>query len=310
MSTPLKKPRPVIEIRDLVKCFRGEAALSGVSVSIPRGSIVGLLGANGAGKTTLLRHMIGHALPDSGTCLTLGCRAEALTATELARIGMVHQEEQLVEWMTVRQCIAYVRVHYPTWNDALADALRKKFELEPGKRIAALSTGQRQRLMILLAVAFEPELLILDEPAAALDPIARADFLDMLLDMIQTRTRTIIISSHILSDVEKIIDRTLILDRGHVAYNGSFEDLQEAFCKVRLKRLDRPLPEASPFADTLSWKGDANSASGMVALPPEKQIAAVESRLGCSIERTGLSLDELYRCVLDRREEMADEKAE
>jgi ABC-2 type transport system ATP-binding protein len=309
MNGVLESVRPVVEIRDLTKRFQGAEALSDVSLAIPQGSIVGLLGANGAGKTTLLRHMIGHALPDAGSCLTLGCRAAALTAAELARIGVVHQEEQLVEWMSVRQCIAYVRAHYPTWNDALADKLATDFELETGKRIAALSTGQRQRLMILLAVAFEPELLLLDEPAAALDPIARADFLDMLLDMIQSRTRTIVISSHILSDVEKIIDRTVILDHGRVVCDRPFADLQEAFCRVRLQRIGDPLPADSPFAGALAWKGDANSASGMIATPTDEQVSNVETDLECRIERSALSLDELYRCVLNRSEGTDDEQA-
>ena len=159
--------------------------------------IIGLLGANGSGKSTLLRHMIGLYPPSAGQCVTFGVDAAKLSPAELGRIGYVHQEGELLEWMKVSQLIRYAAAYYPTWNHDLEAEYIRDFELPLKQRIGSLSPGQRQKVAILLAIGFEPELLILDEPAAGLDPIARSDFLDLLLKIIQDGNRTIIISSHI-----------------------------------------------------------------------------------------------------------------
>ncbi|MCP4709770.1 MAG: ABC transporter ATP-binding protein, partial [Planctomycetes bacterium] len=201
----MSEKETIVEVRHLCKRFGGIQALDNVSLEVERGRIIGLLGANGCGKSTLLRHIIGLYLPDAGECVTFKVRSKDLGPHELARIGYVHQEGELLDWMKVGQLIDYVKAYYPRWNYDLVERFVKEFELEPRVRVGKLSPGQRQRVAILLAIGFEPELLILDEPAAGLDPIARGQFLDLLMHMIQDAKRTIIISSHILSDVEKVI---------------------------------------------------------------------------------------------------------
>jgi ABC-2 type transport system ATP-binding protein len=165
---------PIVEVSKISKSFGSIKALDEVSLAIPSGRIIGLLGANGAGKSTLLRTLIGLYLPDEGRVTTFGTVARDLGPRELARIGYVHQEGELLNWMTVGQLIRYVSAYYPNWNQALEQRYIIDFQINTGARVGSLSPGERQKVAILIAIGFEPELLILDEPASALDPIARA----------------------------------------------------------------------------------------------------------------------------------------
>ena len=291
---------PVVSMREVSKRFGAIQALDHVSLDIPAGRIVGLLGANGSGKSTLLRHMIGLYLADTGECQTYGVKTAHLGPAELARIGYVHQEGQLLQWMTVRQIIRYVAAYYDTWNGELERRLVKEFELPLESRVAALSPGQRQRLAILLAVGFEPELLILDEPAAGLDPLARAQFLNLLLQIIQKPNRTILISSHILSDVEKVIDHAIIMKKGRIIRDTSFDDLLEEFCHVQLRALDGyGLPGKLPFEHVLKCERDTAGALLTLQNPPEQEaLESLAAEIHCSVERRGLSLEEIYILVV------------
>jgi ABC-2 type transport system ATP-binding protein len=292
---------PIVRIENLTKTFDFAKALDNVSVEILPGRIVGLLGANGGGKSTLLRHMIGLYLQDEGECRTFGRPAGTLTPADIARIGYVHQEGELLDWMTVDQIIRYAAAYYPGWNMELEKRYRREFELRSEARVGALSPGQRQKLAILLAIGFEPELLILDEPAAALDPIARRNFLDLLLDIIQDPTRTIIISSHILSDVEKVIDHVVIVDRGRILRDVSLDDLREEFMKVSLTALNGELPEDLPFSGVLSaTRGGGQAVLTMKAVPRDV-LESRASGLNCEIGVQTLTLEELYCLVMQEK---------
>jgi ABC-2 type transport system ATP-binding protein len=288
----------MVAIRGLSKHFGSTQALDGVYLDIGRGRIVGLLGANGAGKSTLLRHIIGLYLPDRGSCTTLGCDASQLSPAHLARIGYVHQEGELIDWMTAAQLLRYVSVYYPNWNKELEDRLVAEYEISLKARVGSLSPGQRQRLAILIAVCFEPELLILDEPAAALDPLARAQFLDLLLQLIQDQNRTIVISSHILSDVEKVIDQAVIMKAGKVIADASFDELREKYSRVRLTSLAGPLPEPLDFANTLECRRNQSEATLTVQDMSPVQIEAAAARLNCQADIHPLSLEDIYRLIV------------
>ena len=294
----MSSEHPMVDIRGLSKRFGKVQALNGVNLTIARGRIIGLLGANGAGKSTLLRHIIGLYLPDRGQCTTLGVEAGKLSPAELARIGYVHQEGELIDWMTAAQLLRYVSVYYPTWNKELEDRLVSEYEISLKARVGSLSPGQRQRLAIMLAVCFEPELLILDEPAAALDPLARAQFLDLLLQLIQDQNRTIVISSHILSDVEKVIDHAVIMKAGKIAADASFDELREKYCRVRLTALSGPLPETLDFANVLECKRNESEATLTVADLSPDQIEAAATKINCQADIQPLPLEDIYRVVV------------
>jgi ABC-2 type transport system ATP-binding protein len=288
----------MIQIRGLEKNFGKTVALGGVDLDIYPGTIIGLLGANGSGKSTLLRHMVGLYIEDAGQCRTFGSEARNLAPRQLARIGYVHQDGELLDWMTVAQHIRYVSAYYENWDKELEDEFIKDFDIPLKARVGTLSPGKRQQLAILLAIGFGPELLILDEPAAGLDPIARSRFLDLLLSLIQDPNRTIIISSHILSDVEKVIDHAIILREGALLRDCSFDDLREEFSKIRLSSLDGNLPEELGFKAIGNAQRSDKQAVLTIASESAQELNIKAAKLNCSIDVEPLSLDEIYRIVV------------
>jgi ABC-2 type transport system ATP-binding protein len=288
----------VADIENLTVRFGRVHAVKDLSLRLQPGRIVGLLGANGSGKSTLLRTMIGLYLPDNGSCTTLGCPAGKLTPSHLARIGYVHQDVELIDWMKAGQLIRYVSAYYPNWNHSLEEQYVRDFEIDLKKRVSTLSPGQRQRLAILLAICFEPELLIFDEPASGLDPIARGQFLDLLLGYIQDPSRSIIISSHILSDVEKVIDHVWILKAGELVRDCAFDDLKDEFCEVRISSLNGDLPETLPFPNLLTCKRAGRQAVLTLRNPSPADVETVAAKLKCEYEIRPLALEELYKLVV------------
>jgi ABC-2 type transport system ATP-binding protein len=289
--------RSVVSVERLVKTFDHKAAIDGVDLELEPGHIVGLVGPNSAGKSTLLRHLVGIYLPTRGSVRVLGTDAGKLTDGELARIGYLHQEGQLLEWLSTEDLIRYVAAHYATWNRDLEKTLVDLFELDRRARVGVLSPGQRQKLGILLTVCFEPELLLLDEPASALDPIARRHFLDLLLGIIQDQKRTIVISSHILSDIEKVIDHVLIMDRGKLRRDCSFDDLLEEFVKLELRSQNGPLPDPLPLEGTLSIERNETHAV-VIARRGNRDWPRLGAELKCRVELRPLALEEIYPLVL------------
>jgi len=293
----MRQENAIVEIRELSKRFGRTQALDRVDLTISRGTIIGLLGANGAGKSTLLRHIIGLYLADAGTCTTFGVDAAKLSPAELGRIGYVHQEGELLEWMTVAQLIRYVAAYYDNWNSDLEARYIADFGIETNKRVGTLSPGQRQKVSILLAIGFEPELLLLDEPASALDPIARGRFLDLLLQFIQDENRTIIISSHILSDVEKVIDHAIIMRDGRIVCDSSFDTLREEFARVTLTSLNGPMPEKLDIENIIACRRNDTQAVLTVRDIPHDTLTAKAKALHCDIEIKALSLEEIYAAI-------------
>ncbi len=200
--------------------------------------------------------------------------------------------------MTAAQLIRYVSVYYPNWNKELEQRLIGEYEISLKARVGSLSPGQRQRLAILIAICFEPELLILDEPAAALDPLARAQFLDLLLQLIQDQKRTIVISSHILSDVEKVIDHALIMKAGKIVADACFDELREKYSRVRLTSLAGPLPEALDFANVLECRRNQSEATLIVRDLSPELIEAAATRISCQADVQPLPLEDIYRLVV------------
>ena len=292
---------PMIRMQSLSKRFHNVTALDAVDLDIYPGSIIGLLGANGSGKSTLLRHIVGLYIPDAGECTTFDVAAPALGPAQLGRIGYVHQDGELLDWMTVAQHIRYVAAYYKNWDKQLEEEFVKDFDIPLKSRVGTLSPGKRQQLAILLAIGFSPELLILDEPAAGLDPIARSRFLDLLLQLIQDTSRTIIISSHILSDVEKVIDHALILEAGQMLRNCSFDQLREEFCKVRLTSTNGHLPHELGFENVLHTQRDDKIAVITIKRIDEQLLAEKAHHLKCSMELQPLTLEEIYKLIVTGR---------
>lgn len=288
---------PIIRFDQLSKRFSDVLALKDISLEILPGSIVGMVGANGCGKSTLLRHIVGLYLPTTGTCTTFGTPGGELSTRQLGRIGYVHQEGKLVNWMSVEELIHYVASHYPQWNKVLENRFVESFDLDRKAKVGTLSPGKRQQLAILLAIGFEPELLILDEPASGLDPIARKEFLQYLLDIIQDDKRSIIISSHILTDIEKIIDHVVVMQKGEIIRDCAFDALQEEFVKYQIRSLNGALPDTLPFGGLVSMEKDDHQAL-IVRKNDGLDVELLAGQNGLSAIPLPINFDEIYELVL------------
>ena len=289
-----------VNVSDLCKSFGKVKALDNVSVGIGSGSIIGLIGANGCGKSTLLRHIIGMYLPTSGSVEIFGVEARGLSSEQMSRIGYVHQEGQLLEWMSVRQQIDYVAAYYDGWNRELQGKFVSQFDIDMKARVGKLSPGKRQQLAILLAICHEPELLILDEPASGLDPIARRHFLDLLLELIQVEGRTIIISSHILSDIEKVIDHIIVMDKGRIIRDCDFDQLREGFCRVKFSGLEEGVE--LKIENVIDAEYSAGEALLVLCDADTGLLRSYASELGCKCEISALSLEDIYKVVIEKHE--------
>jgi ABC-2 type transport system ATP-binding protein len=203
-------------------------ALDSVSLSVTRGVVHGLVGANGAGKTTLIKHVLGLLRAQSGSVRVLGLDPVADPVAALSRIGYLSEENDLPGWMSVDELMRYSRAFYPDWDDAYAEELRRKFALDPTAKVGKLSKGQKARAGLLAALAYRPELLVLDEPSSGLDPIVRRDILGAVLRTIAEEGRTVLFSSHLLDEVEEVADDVTMIRDGRVALSAPLEAIRES----------------------------------------------------------------------------------
>ena len=218
-------------LRGVTKRFGQKIALDAVSLSVPQHSIVGLVGRNGSGKTTLLRHVTGLYLPTSGECITLGCPTARLGANELTQIGMVNQHATFIEWMKTGQFLRYIETFYPVWDRELESQLIASLEIDVNARLGTLSPGNAQKVGLVAATCHHPALLLLDEPLSDLDPIVRTRAVTMLLERFSDDRLTMVISSHMLHDIERIVDRVVCLDAGRIVADASLDQLKESYAE-------------------------------------------------------------------------------
>jgi ABC-2 type transport system ATP-binding protein len=188
---------------------------------------VGLLGRNGAGKTTLLESMLGLRDQASGQVRLFGEDVAGLSDAARARIGYVPQQSNLFEWMTPAQLLAYFKSFYPRWNDAKVEGLLTRWAIDRNQPINQLSGGQQQRLSIIRALGHEPDLLVLDEPVASLDPAGRRDFLQELVNQVLDRQTTVVFSTHILSDLERVAFNVAFMGAGRIVLQAPLDELMD-----------------------------------------------------------------------------------
>ncbi len=221
-------PESAIDVSELTRLFGAKTALDSVSVSMPRGAVYGLVGANGAGKTTLIKHILGLLQAERGSVRVFGLDPVADPVAVLSRTGYLSEENDLPGWMRVEELIRYSRAFYPAWDVAYAEELRQTFALDLKTRIRSLSKGQKARLGLLIALAYRPELLVLDEPSSGLDPIVRRDILGAVIRTIADEGRTVLFSSHLLQEVEQVADHVTIISHGRIVLSAPLHDIKEA----------------------------------------------------------------------------------
>lgn len=233
----------VIELRGLQKSFRDKDVLRDITLDIPAGAVVGLLGTNGSGKSTLIKCLVGLLRRDAGEARVLGEDPWNLSATAKARLGYVPQELRLYPWMSVIDVVNYTAAFYPEWDDRFAGQLLDRWDLPRKDKVGPLSTGQMQKLALVLALGHRPELLILDEPVASLDPIARREFLLSLMEITADERHTVLFSTHITSDLERVASHVVLLQDGRIRFHEELDSLKDRVKRVRVES-DRDLPHS------------------------------------------------------------------
>jgi ABC-2 type transport system ATP-binding protein len=214
----------VIDAQGLGKRYGGRWALNDCDLQIPSGHVVGLVGPNGAGKTTLLHLAVGLLAPSAGTVTVLG-REPAADPAQLARVGFVAQDTPTYARLTVEDHLRFGRQMNLGWDDALARQRIAELELDLDQTAGSLSGGQRAQLALTLAVAKRPELLILDEPVASLDPLARREFLQRLMEFVAEGDVSVVLSSHLVADLERVCDYLIVLVDSRLQLAGEVDDL-------------------------------------------------------------------------------------
>ncbi|MCF7972896.1 MAG: ABC transporter ATP-binding protein [Phycisphaerae bacterium] len=262
----------VLETCNLTKAFGTQFALDHLTVSIPRGAICGFLGRNGAGKTTAIKLMLGLLRPTVGSAFLLGCDAQTLTPEIKARIGYVTEGHRLITWMTIAKIEQFQKAFYPDlWDSQFFAEMIEYFELSPKKKIKHLSNGQRAQVSLALTLAPNPELLIMDDPTLGLDPAIRRQFLEGMIHLIMHQGRTVLFSSHILADVERVCDRLLVLDRGVLRADCTLEQFRQSVKKVRMAFKDKA-PEVPDIPGLLAQRQGDNELELLLVGTPEDTI--------------------------------------
>ena len=226
-----------IEAHQLTRVFGRLCAVNSVSIDVAQGTVFGLLGANGAGKSTLLKLLAGHLRPTSGMATVLGQPVSPGDSARWLRIGYVSQSRYLPGWMTATECLRFARSLRPQWDDTKVAHLAGRLELQLDVKIRDLSRGHYVRLQIALALAHNPEVILLDEPTSGLDPSGRRELLGLLVDEIGLRGRTVVFSSHLVEDIERMADCVGIMDSGRIVASGPVETLKATALAASLEEV-------------------------------------------------------------------------
>ena len=286
----------VLEARNLVKTIGGRAILNGLDIDVAPGQVVGLLGKNGAGKSTLIDSLLGFALPTAGSCRVFGEESNQLSAATKGRIGFVPQQDELITMMTGAQLLALTASFHRHWDRALIARLVQEWEVPLDRRIAVLSGGERQKLATLMALGHRPDLLVLDEPASSLDPVARRQFMQAVLDIASEPGRTIFYSSHIVSDIERVASHVWILREGRIAWRGELDALKESVVRLQL-RAERDLPPQLALPGQLACVVTGRTATITLSGWQPAQLAEFEQQTASRIEVEALGLEDIFLAV-------------
>ena len=275
------------------KTFGATDALRGFDLEVPKGSVVGLLGRNAAGKSTALRCMVGLERPDAGTVRVLG--RDPRTFDVAARERVVYLAETGVPFPGARvsKLIELCAPLYPRWDFSMQDRMLAQFAIDPARKLKELSLGQQRAVGLMLALCPRPELLVLDEPAANLDTVARREFLEAVLGLIGDGERTVVMSSHILGDIERVADRVAIIHRGQLLLQAPLDDLKERSRRLRFSFAGAP-PATLPLPGLTSLRRGARELLATVVDYDEEVAAQVAAAAGAHVEAQAVGLEDLF----------------
>lgn len=265
----------------------------GINLTIPQGCIYGLLGRNGVGKTTIIRILLGLDFPTRGKTHILGCHSRKLTPKIKGQIGYVAEGHNLIQNYSVEKLMSICKKLSPTWNDDFLNHLIQTFRLPLNRKVRQLSTGMRAQLNLVLAMTTDPQLLILDDPTLGLDTVVRRQFLELAIDLLTQDNRTILFSSHILSDVERIADRIGILSNGKLVVDCPLEELKNRVKKLRLV-FPNEAPPCLPLAEIISQKTNARETTLTIANFNQQKQAVIDTFKPSSCTEIPMSLEDIF----------------
>lgn len=280
----------VISIENLGKTYQAHQVLSNLNWQVHAGDVIGLLGKNGAGKSTLIKTILNIDPIEQGSIEVFGQSHLALSSELKNKIGYVPQENDEIPWLSVIDLIKFRKRFYSQWSDEKVDELIARWEIDSSKKVNELSPGQMQKVLIILALAPLPKLLLLDEPAAALDPIARRAFLKELVELACEAEMTIIFSTHITSDVERVANKVAVLDKGRICYFDELDNFKEGVLNLSLTH-DPALELSIPHV--LRSQQNAGYTDCIVSALDSQWLAQLDSQ-GVKYQVTPLGLEDIF----------------
>lgn len=285
-----------VSAKQLSKSLGGREVLREISTEVRPGDVVGVIGKNGAGKTTLLETLLGFSPPSAGSAQIFGEDCLHMSAAVKARIGFVPQQDELLPTLDGRRQLALTGSFYPSWDEKLLERLAAEWEVPLDRRASTLSGGERQKLATLMALGNQPDLLVLDEPVASLDPLARRRFLQQLLEIAGDPNRSVLFSSHIVSDLERVANRIWIMRDGQLLWDGETDALKQSVQRLHITAR-RTLPEdLAVVPGVLSQRRGTNGTTGTLTVrdADEALVRNLAARLDAHIECEGLGLEDIF----------------
>jgi ABC-2 type transport system ATP-binding protein len=284
--------KTILRVRDLRRSYGNFVAVDGLNLQVNEGEIYGFLGVNGAGKTTTIRMLMGIIAPESGTIELMGETTRRTTLKQKQKIGYVSQEQVFYPWMTGQMLGKFVGGLYPNWDKQEFARLLKVLEVPPDRKSSQLSGGMRVKLALALALAPRPSLLILDEPTAGMDPVARREFLDIIEHQAREYGRTTFFSTHLLNEVERAADKVGIIHQGKQRFEGDLKLLQNRVQRIKVRE-GVVLP-----AGFNVWKVEEKPPDAEGAIFEMVVDAPPELWANTTLARENLSLDDIFiACV-------------
>ena len=289
----MSQPEPVVEVQRLSRSFGSKQALVDIDLTVSPGTVLGLVGENGAGKTTLIKHLLGLLRAQQGQVRVFGCDPVADPVTVLGEIGYLSEDRDLPLWMRVTDYISYTKAFFPRWDDAYATELIDLFELTGQQKLKSLSRGQLARAGLLGALAHRPRLLLLDEPSSGLDPVVRRDILSAIIRTVADEGRSIVFSSHLLDEVQRVADHLAVLHAGRLMISEPLDDVLNSHERL-VVRFEAALDSAPTFEGVLSCQGEGHEWTIVCNGQRERveqQVTEMHARI---VARASPSLEEIF----------------
>jgi ABC-2 type transport system ATP-binding protein len=281
-------PDLAIETRGLVKRYGSVDAVNGLNLSVPKGAVYALVGRNGSGKTTTIRMLLDLARPDAGTAHVLGMDAHADRVKVLERVGYV-SDRPLLGSYTGEQLVHFNRGFYARWSDELVERYVRVFDIPMKQKFRNLSRGNQTKMWLLLALGQQPDVLVLDEPTAGLDPVVTDQLLRVLVEDVASEGRTVFLSSHHLAEVERIADWVGMIDKGKLLMEAPMEELRAKFRRIQVAGVAEMAPTAA-----MRVRRSGGSTEYVVRDGAEEFVDALEREGATVLQSSPMNLSEIF----------------